>query len=67
MHFDIMPTVKQLNTKIDGWKADNADSRTELAELKTKLKHLSSIHSYLFDLRQTHQPPTEPKQQQKDE
>jgi len=59
-----LPTVKQLDARIAEIKAANVINHRQLKESRAELKHLSSIHSYLFNLRLTHQPPPEPKQPQ---
>jgi hypothetical protein len=59
-----LPTVKELDTKIARIKTANVKNNTQLTKLKTDMKQLNTIHSYLYHLRLTHQPPPQRQQQQ---
>jgi FMN phosphatase YigB (HAD superfamily) len=58
-----LPTVKELDSKIARIKKANVTNNAELKVKKAELGQLKTIHSYLYHLRLTHQPPPPPKEQ----
>ena len=59
-----LPTVKTLDERIAKLKAANVNNHKALAPKKAELKQLSNIHSYLYHLKLTHQPPPPPREQE---
>jgi hypothetical protein len=60
-----LPTAKTLDERIAKLKAANVNNHKALTPKKAELKQLSNIHSYLYHLKLTHEPPPPPREQEK--